>query len=328
MNQTINAAAGRNAVFLDEMGVGALWRLRNNGAAAAEMPPQAPADAVLHGVAAVDAGAAALPPPQAEAVPILPATPAPTPTPVCAAPTGPAPAEPPPAARSAPGAAPDDASSAWFDDAPMPPPPAPVSADAIAAMDWDALKAAAAKCTRCDLHRGRKGVVFGRGERAADWLVLGSAPGRADEKEARPIAGDAGKLLDNMLLAIGLAPNVALNVASNPASKVYVTNLVKCRASDAAGADRAPTHEESAACRPYLERELALTGARIILTVGQAAAGGLLRTPAAARGSVRRFGAIPVVATYHPADLLSQADNKAKAWADLCLARRTHAEQD
>ncbi len=282
----MNQSTGRSAVFLEEMGVGALWRLRQPvaGVPDAELAAPAEPDAVY------------LAAPSAAVVPAAMAA---------------------PPARPAAAAPPDD-SNAWFDDAPMPPPPVPVSDQAIAAMDWNELKTAVAKCTRCQLSGSRKGVVFGRGDRNADWLVVGSGPNRADERDAQAVSGAGGKLLDNMLLAIGLQAD----------SNVYVTNLVKCRPSAADGAERAPTDEENAACRPFLERELALTGGRIILTIGQAAASGLIRSPAAARGSVRRLGAIPVVATYHPEDMLRQGDTKAKAWGDLCLARRTYATPD
>lgn len=188
-----------------------------------------------------------------------------------------------------------------------------VSEPAIAAMDWRELKAAAATCTRCDLCRSRKGVVFGRGDPNADWLIVGNGPGRADEQDGRAVTGSAGTLLDNMLLAIGLQPE----------ENVYVTSMVKCRVPDA-DAGAAPTQQQIAACQPYLERELALTRARIIVAIGQAAATGLLGLPglpSAARGVVHRFGAIPVVLTEHPEDLLHQGINKAATWADLCLAR-------
>ncbi|MEC5162139.1 MULTISPECIES: uracil-DNA glycosylase [unclassified Janthinobacterium] len=288
----MNQSTGRSAVFLEEMGVGALWRLRQPVAGLPDAELAAPAesesdavDVAAPAVAAVAAAAAAVP----AATPARPVA-----------------------------AAPPDGSTAWFDDAPAPPPPVPVSDQAIAAMDWNELKTAIAKCTRCQLGSSRKGVVFGRGDRNADWLVVGSGPNRADERDAQALSGAAGKLLDNMLLAIGLQAD----------SNVYVTNLVKCRPGAADGAERAPTAEENAACRPFLERELALTGGRIILTIGQAAAGGLIRSPAAARGTVRRLGGIPVVATYHPEDMLRQSDTKAKAWGDLCLAKRTHAAAD
>jgi uracil-DNA glycosylase family 4 len=202
-------------------------------------------------------------------------------------------------------------STAWFDDAP---PPTPVSGQAIAAMDWDALQAAAARCTRCELCRTRTSVVFGRGDHDAGWLMVGSAPSRIDEKEGRAVAGEAGQLLDNMLRAIGLGPE----------RDVYVTSLVKCRVPDAA---RGPTPEQLAACRPYLERELALTQARTIVTLGQPAAAGLLGPQDAARGVLRRLGASAVVATYHPDDLLRRSASKAGAWADLCLAKGAHGTE-
>uniref|UniRef100_UPI00293D98E1 uracil-DNA glycosylase n=1 Tax=Janthinobacterium sp. TaxID=1871054 RepID=UPI00293D98E1 len=248
------------------------------------------------------------------------AAPAPVAPVAMARPPAPAAAPAAKAADAAPDAPPSDdaASMAWFDDAPMPAPPAPVSDEAIAALDWNGLKTAISTCTRCALSVGRKGVVFGRGDREADWILVGSGPSRADERDAQALSGPAGKLLDNMLLAIGVQAE----------ANVYVTNLVKCRPSGADGAERAPSAEESAACRPYLERELALTRGRIVLTLGQAAAAGLIRSPAAARGSVRRLGEIPVIATYHPQDMLAQPDSKARAWGDLCLAKRSHAALD
>ncbi|MES2075627.1 MAG: uracil-DNA glycosylase [Pseudomonadota bacterium] len=208
----------------------------------------------------------------------------------------------------------DDAdSTAWFDDAPTPARATPITDEAIAALDWAGLKQAIASCTRCDLCATRRGTVPGRGEGGAGWIAIGAAPSRLDEKENRAITGDGGQLLANMLKAIALAPD----------SDVHVTNLVKCRPSDADGADRRPTPDEVAACRPFLERELVLSGAAMVLTLGQAAAKGLLG--AAARGQVLRYGALPVVATYHPEDLLRRPEDKAKAWADLCLAKAAHA---
>ncbi len=208
----------------------------------------------------------------------------------------------------------DDAdSTAWFDDAPTPARAAPIADEAIAALDWAGLKQAIASCTRCDLCATRRGTVPGRGEASVGWIAIGAAPSRLDEKENRAITGDGGQLLANMLKAIALAPD----------GDVHVTNLVKCRPSDADGADRRPTPDEVAACRPFLERELVLSGAAMVLTLGQAAAKGLLG--AAARGQVLRYGALPVVATYHPEDLLRRPEDKAKAWVDLCLAKAAHA---
>jgi DNA polymerase len=220
-----------------------------------------------------------------------------------------------PSAPSAPlpqGPAVAEESTAWFDDAPPPPPPVAVTDEAIAAMGWDELKAAVAKCTRCDLCRTRRSAVPGRGAQRAAWMVVGSAPSRADEKQGSAISGDAGKLLDNMMLAVG----------QQPASQVYVTSLVKCRPAE----ERAPSGTEIAACKPFLQREMALTGAATMLALGQGTLKAVLNDGApATRGTVYRLEQLAVVATYHPEDLLRQSENKARAWADLCLAKAAHA---
>lgn len=206
------------------------------------------------------------------------------------------------------------------------PAPQPVAApieaaDDIASMDWDQLRAAVASCTRCGAcaKDGRK-PVFGAGAQRAQWFVVAGASTAADEQAGAPLAGDTGKLLDNMLAAIG---------ASREAD-VYVTNLVKCRPLSAKGGDRAPTADEAAACRPYLERELALSGAGSVLTLGQIAANGLLGQPlseplAGSRCSVHQLAGVPLVATLHPGELLRRGADKALAWADLCRARAARA---
>ncbi|OEZ60642.1 uracil-DNA glycosylase [Duganella sp. HH105] len=304
----------RSTVFLDEMGVGVQWKLRNpaSGEQVASQPQ------------AVDAPVEAV----AEAAPMLAPPPTPAPAPVAAAAPAPAPMaampEPVPVPVPVPAPAPeqpfadepvaamDDDSTAWFDEAPVPARAAPVSDEAIAAMDWTALKTAVATCTRCSLCDTRRNAVNGRGAADAAWIAIAAAPSRLDEKENQAITGEAGQLLDNMLKAIALKPE----------TDVYVTNLVKCRPSSDDGADRAPTGEELLACRPFLDRELSLTGAAMAMTFGQYAAKGLMMGPAA-RGKVMRYGAaeLPVVATYHPDDLLRRPEDKAKAWGDLCLAK-------
>ena len=205
-----------------------------------------------------------------------------------------------------------DDSTAWFDEAPVPARAAPVSDEAIAAMDWAQLRTAVATCTRCQLCTTRRNAVNGRGATDASWIALAAGPSRLDEKDNQPVAGEAGQLLDNMLKAIALKPD----------ADVYVTNLVKCRPAAEDGTDRPPTIDELTACRPYLHRELQLTGASMAMTFGQHAAKGLMMGPAA-RGKVMRYGAaeLPVVATYHPDDLLRRPEDKAKAWGDLCLAK-------
>ncbi|MEG2033224.1 MAG: uracil-DNA glycosylase, partial [Janthinobacterium sp.] len=236
----------RSAVFLDEMGIGPLWHLRQGAA------PEA-MDVAAEAAVEMDVAVAA---PVAEAVEAV--------TAVVTAVVAEVWAETPVAvaATPAPAAAPDD--TAWFDDAPAPAPVKQLSDADIAALDWDGLTAAVAKCARCDLCKTRKGVVMGRGDRQGDWLMLASSPSRLEEREGRALPGEQGKLLDNMLKAI----------AVDAGRDVYITHLLKCRPLDEAGQERLPTEAESAACRPYFERELALLQPRTILTLGSMAAAG------------------------------------------------------
>jgi DNA polymerase len=203
---------------------------------------------------------------------------------------------------------------AW-DDAAL---PADATPEEIAAMDWDQLGLAIAACRRCSACRDGRAPVPGTGARTARWLVAAGASTAADEKARIPLAGDPGKLLDNMLAAVELSRE----------RDVYITNLIKCRPTTAGGGERAPTPEEAAACRPYLERELALTGAGTVLTLGQIAANTLLGRPLAEPLAGVRGQALPLpagqatlVATMHPGELLRRGADKALAWADLCRAR-------
>lgn len=284
----------RSAVFLDEMGVGPLWRLRQGAA------PEV-VDIVVE--AAVETEVVLAPPVVEAVVAVIESVAevqAEAPAAVAAAPV--------------PAAAPDD--TAWFDDAPPPPPVRQLSDADIAALDWDGLTAAVAKCARCDLCKTRKGVVMGRGDRQGDWLMLASSPSRLEEREGRALPGEQGKLLDNMLKAIAI----------DAGSDVYISHLLKCRPLDEAGQERLPTEAESAACRPYFERELALLQPRTILTLGSMAAAGINPGEKPVRGTVRQLGNASVVATFHPEQLLQDGTGKAKAraWADLCLAKSTH----
>jgi DNA polymerase len=190
----------------------------------------------------------------------------------------------------------------------------------IASMGWDELRTAVANCSRCGACKDGRRPVFGAGARKAAWFVAAGASTAADEQSGVPLSGDTGKLLGNMLLAVDLARE----------RDAYVTNLVKCRPVSGKGGDRAPTGDEAAACRPYLERELALTGAGAVLTLGQIAVNGLLGKPlseplAASRGSVHELHGVPLVATLHPGELLRRGTDKALAWADLCRARAARA---
>jgi DNA polymerase len=186
-------------------------------------------------------------------------------------------------------------------------------------MDWIELRSAIARCKRCGDCAGRNPVYGAGAQTAARWFVAAGASSALDEQAGAPLAGDAGKLLDNMLAAVDIKRE-----------DVYVTNLVKCRPLSANGGDRAPTGEEAAACRPFVERELALSGAGVVLTLGQIAANGLLGKPlqeplAGSRGSVHRYREAALVATLHPGELLRRGGDKALAWADLCRARAAEA---
>ncbi|MDB5963457.1 MAG: uracil-DNA glycosylase [Massilia sp.] len=201
----------------------------------------------------------------------------------------------------------------------------PVEAD-IGAMDWRTLNNAIAACERCGCKNNKEGAgakkaIAGDGARSAVWMVVAGATTVQDEAERQPLAGAPGKLLANMLKAVQLSRE----------ENVYVTNLVKCRLTSAGGGERAPTADEVQACRPFVERELALCGAGVVLTLGQVATNALLEQPLSAplaesRGKVQQFGGAALVATLHPAELLQRGPDKALAWADLCLARATHGQ--
>jgi uracil-DNA glycosylase len=187
----------------------------------------------------------------------------------------------------------------------------------IARMDWEELTREARQCQACGLCTTRTQVVFGVGDRRADWLVVGEAPGADEDRQGEPFVGRAGKLLDPMLQAIGLQRE-----------QVYIANILKCRPPD----NREPTPAEAANCRPFLHRQIDLIRPRIILAVGRIAAQNLLETETPIgklRGRVHGFGParIPLVVTYHPAYLLRSPREKRKSWDDLRLARRALAAE-
>ena len=186
-------------------------------------------------------------------------------------------------------------------------PVAPASASA-----WEQLSAEVARCTRCDLHRTRTRAVLGVGDRHAQWLVVGEAPGAEEDRQGEPFVGRAGQLLDAMLRAIGLARG----------HNVYIANILKSRPPG----NRDPDPAEVAACLPYLERQIELIRPRLILAVGRIAMQNLLGTQATLgrmRGQVFEFGVLKtaLVVTYHPAYLLRKPEDKRKTWEDLKFAR-------
>lgn len=192
----------------------------------------------------------------------------------------------------------------------------------IAAMDWTQLRAAVSGCTACALCRSRRNTVFGVGSDRAPWMIVGEAPGADEDARGEPFVGQAGKLLDNMLASIGRSR------AADAAHAVFIANVLKCRPP----ANRNPQPEEVAACAPFLRRQIELVAPRLLLVMGRFAAQTVLATDApisALRGRVHRLQAggrsVPAIVTYHPAYLLRNLADKAKAWADLCLALETDA---
>lgn len=186
----------------------------------------------------------------------------------------------------------------------------------VAGMDWSELAEAVAQCTHCKLSETRTHTVFGAGDNAARWLIIGEAPGEQEDLQGLPFVGRAGVLLTNMLQAIGLDRD-----------RVYIANVIKCRPPD----NRDPDSEEIAGCLSYLHRQVALIQPSIILVVGRVAAQSLLDTTAPIgkmRGRSYQYPGteIPLVVTYHPAYLLRRPSEKLKSWADLKLALSCVAE--
>lgn len=304
--------SSRRDAVLREMGLGPVWRLRARAVEAGEAEPGAEADVVQPAVAS---------PPPRPPLALVDARPAHAPRaetaqPVHAvaarvfqqaqrapaAPTTPPPPQPQPQARAT---------------QQIPTHADPAREARIATLDWDALEADIRSCAACVLCERRKQAVPGVGDRRARWMLVGEGPGAEEDQRGEPFVGQAGRLLDNMLAAIGLARG----------EDVYIANAVKCRPPH----NRTPERDELAACRPYLERQIALVQPRLLVALGRPAAQALLDREvaiAAARGKRLERGGIPVVVTYHPAYLLRNPQDKAKAWEDLCFARRLMADAD
>ncbi len=201
--------------------------------------------------------------------------------------------------------------------------------EGIDQMDWSALQSTVSTCQACALCGSRKNTVFGVGASApegqapqVDWLIIGEAPGENEDVQGEPFVGQAGKLLDNMLGAMKLSRT---GERTAEGGGVYVANVLKCRPPG----NRNPKPEEVAQCLPYLERQVALLKPKMILAMGRFAVQALLRatqsdvetTPLGKlRGRVYQYQNVPVVVTYHPAYVLRNLPEKAKVWADLCLA--------
>ena len=179
-------------------------------------------------------------------------------------------------------------------------------------LDWPALQQNVAACDACDLHATRTQTVFGSGNKQADWMIVGEAPGAEEEQQGTPFMGQSGQLLTAMIEAMGLKRE-----------QVYITNVLKCRPPE----NRDPDADEMMACHSFLRRQIALLQPKVILAVGRVAAQNILDSTELMkdlRGKVFKYkdSGIPVVATYHPAYLLRAPTEKRKAWQDLQMAMR------
>jgi uracil-DNA glycosylase len=192
------------------------------------------------------------------------------------------------------------------------------SADDLATLDWDQLQQRIAACEKCSLCQSRTQTVFGVGNPQADLMVIGEAPGAEEDKQGEPFVGAAGKLLDNMLKAIGLNRQ-----------KVFIANILKCRPPS----NRNPSNEEAMACEAYLLRQIDLIQPKMVLSVGGVSAKNLLKTEEAV-GRLRQQKQqmvkrkLPVLVTYHPAYLLRKPSEKAKSWEDLKKLKQMMKELD
>jgi DNA polymerase len=198
----------------------------------------------------------------------------------------------------------------------------------IATLAWGPLQDAVAACTACGLCESRRQTVFGVGHAQAEWMIVGEAPGEQEDLQGEPFVGPAGQLLDQMLRAVGQSRRAESgegredDQAGDPARRVYIANTLKCRPPR----NRNPEPDEMARCEPFLKRQVELVKPKLILLMGRFAVKQLLKSDDAIgklRGRVHRYEGIPVIVTYHPAYLLRNLPEKAKAWEDLCLAKAT-----
>lgn len=178
-------------------------------------------------------------------------------------------------------------------------------------LDWDALRSAVAGCTRCSLCESRTQTVFGVGDTDADWMIIGEAPGAEEDRRGEPFVGRAGKLLDEMLRAVGQGRDVA-----------FIANILKCRPPN----NRDPEKDEIETCVPFLVKQIEAIAPKAIVALGSPAAKTLLETRTGItrlRGNWHEFRGIPVMPTFHPAYLLRAytKENRIKVWEDLKAAK-------
>ena len=197
--------------------------------------------------------------------------------------------------------------------APAPPrkaPPGPSHAPEVSA-DYESLRSEALACTRCDLSRTRKKVVFSDGHPHARLIVVGEAPGAREDETGQAFVGPAGKLLDLLLVTVGLSRE----------DSAYICNVLKCRPPG----NRNPLPGEIEACTPFLKRQIELISPEALLAVGAFSAQFLTGREApigTLRGEVYSYHGVPLVVTYHPAALLRNSSLTRPTWDDLQLLRQ------
>jgi uracil-DNA glycosylase len=190
-------------------------------------------------------------------------------------------------------------------------------AQSVASSDWDALQQKALNCTLCDLSKTRNHVVFGVGNREADIMLIGEAPGANEDLQGEPFVGRGGMLLNEMLRAMGLER-----------AKVYIANILKCRPPG----NRDPLPHEVELCTSYLQQQIALIKPKVLIAVGRIAAQFLLNTDESMgklRGKSYNYGErqTPLFVIYHPAYLLRSPREKSKAYVDLLRIQKFLAQQ-
>jgi uracil-DNA glycosylase family 4 len=183
-------------------------------------------------------------------------------------------------------------------------------------VDLETFARSLAGCDRCRLSEQRKTVVFGEGDSDARVMFIGEGPGAEEDRTGRPFVGQAGQLLDRMILAMGFARH-----------ETYIANVVKCRPPG----NRDPKDDEMAACAGFLDRQIELIRPDVIVALGRFAATRLTGTDkplGALRGRWSQYKGVPLLATYHPAYLLRTPADKRKVWQDLKLVMAKLAEVD
>jgi DNA polymerase len=175
--------------------------------------------------------------------------------------------------------------------------------------DLPALQKFLAGCPRCKLSKWRTNIVFGQGNRQAELMFVGEAPGREEDEQALAFVGRAGQLLTKIVEAIG-----------KKREDVWICNVVKCRPPE----NRNPEPDEVEACRPFLQEQIRLISPKVIVTLGTFAAQAVLETDepiGRLRGRWRTARGVKVMPTFHPAFLLRSPDRKKDVWEDMKLVR-------